>query len=181
MDKNIKIFGKINIIDFVALVFLLAVAAALVYRFAAPSANVSSDNTSVTYVVKISGVRPLQLPYYTIEDSLQCFDSKTNEFIGTIKEVHYSPFKVEISYDDGTIKKVDHPLTIDIYLTIEANGRITRNAVYVNGTYKLRLGTEIILETKYNSISTTLVKLNGKSIVLDDEIIYTKYERILVD
>ena len=162
MDKNGKIFGKLSIIDAIAIVFLLIVCAGIIYRYASPNAKVSTSDEKITYVLQIEGVRDFTGDYYTKEDNLKCFDSKNNELIGVIKDVEIRPYKKYSLGLDGVPRWIERPETITVYLTIEADGRETDDAYYIGGTYKLRIGGEIYLATKYSSVVTTVVAINGK-------------------
>jgi len=165
MDKNGKLFGKLSIVDAIALLFLLVVTAGIVYRYASPNAKVVSSDDKITYVLQIEGVRDFTEEYYSKEENLKCFDSKNGEAIGIIKKVESQSYKKYSLGLDGVPRWIERPKTVTIYLTIEATGRETDDAYYIGGTYKLRIGGEIPLATKYSSVVTTIVAINENNYI----------------
>ena len=148
LDKNGKIFGKLSVVDLIALVLLLLAIAAVSYRFFSGNAILTANNQKINYTVKISGVRDFTYPFY--KPGLKCFDRQTNKYIGTIVNVRpMEPFFEPVEESDGYMRNHEKPGVIVIYLDIEANGSEGDTAYYAEGTYEIKAGSEIFLNTKY--------------------------------
>ncbi len=154
LDKNGKIFGKISIIDIFAIIIIVGVIAGTAYKFYSPNTSVDSGKKTLTYTLKINGVRDFTYDYY--EDMLNCFDNKTNEYIGSIVGKRVEPYKERAILLDGTVVEKEKPNVVVIYLDIETPGTETNAAYFANGTYELKAGSEITMRTKYVEVVGTV-------------------------
>ena len=158
MDKNGRLFGKISIIDLFAVILVLGIIAGVVYRYASPASAIASGTETINYTLMVKDVREFTFEYY--KKGLNCFDKKTNEYIGKITGARMEPY-FQKRYDlDGVPRMVEVPNSVTIFVDIEAEGRITDEAFFINGTYKMRIGAEIPLITKYSNVIATVVKIN---------------------
>lgn len=151
MFKNGKIFGKIGIIDIIAIIIIVGVVAGTIYKFSSPETSVSSGKATILYTLKIEGVRTFTFDFYHVGDP--CFDRKTDENIGEIKAVRKEPFLARTVKNDGTILMAERPDLITIYVDIETSGNETNAAYFSNGTYELKAGSEVPLITKWIEVN----------------------------
>jgi len=148
MDKNGKIAGKISIIDILAVVLIAAVIAGTVYRFTSHGTlSLTANDRRILYSVKITGVRTFTRDYYEV--GMKCFDRMTGECIGEIVGISDEPLQKRATSLDGSIGFFDVPDVMVVNLDIETDGTFSSNAWYANGTYELKTGAELFLNTVY--------------------------------
>ena len=147
MDKNGKLFGKISIVDLVVILIILAIAAGAVYRFTAPGAQVARGEATVDFTIRVEGPREFTLVNY--RPGLRVYDNRANQFIGHIVDFRYEPHYTFQPLHDGTIVAAQRPGHVNIYLDIQAQGRTTDTAIYVEGTYEITANSVIYIRTRY--------------------------------
>ena len=147
MDKNGKLFGKISLVDILVVILIIGVIAGTVYKFTSPNTSVGSGEVLLTYTLKINGVRDFTYEYY--KEGFECYDSKTGEYIGKIAGVRQEPYRERVVLLDGTVDYFEKPNVIVIYVDIETKGTENAVAFFAQGTYELKAGSEIQLQTKY--------------------------------
>jgi len=158
MDKNGKLFGKISIVDLIVLLLVLAVAAGSVWRFTSPTAALDQSDATINYTIRIEGVRDFTLQHYHI--GLRVYDRQAAQFIGTISGVRHTESYEPHTLHDGSIIWAQMPGRVTIYVDIEANGRITPNAVHVEGTYEIAVGSLRYINTKYVQTSGRIYSID---------------------
>ncbi len=162
MDKNGKLFGKISVVDIIAVLIIVGVVAGTIYKFVSPYTRIDTGQKTIAYTLKINGVRDFTYEYYTKEENIKCFDKKTGEFIGVIKGVRQEPFYDTVMRTDGGIANAEMPGVIIVYLDIEVEGVETENAYFARGTYEIKAGSEVPLNTKYVDVITTVDAISVK-------------------
>lgn len=148
MIKDGKLFGKINIIDFgiVVLILALIIAGSVKFKTFDEQIDAGSLNT-ITYTFYVNNVRDYTAKALMSGDKV--FDSATNVYIGTIKNVEVTSAKVEKELLDGKTILAENPYKIDILLTIETPGTVTNTGYFANKSIELKVGSEKTIDTKY--------------------------------
>jgi len=154
MDKNGKIFGKVSVIDVFVLLIILVIIGGTVYRFTAPAAAIDRGEYIIEYTLMIDGVRDFTLEYYHI--GLDVFDRMRNQHIGRIVGVRSEPqYGLGIGVD-GAVVRAPRPGVMVVFVDVEANGRVTENAFFAEGTYEVRVGSIVNLGFKYIDVQATV-------------------------
>ena len=100
IDKNGKLFGKINIIDLLVILLIIGAGIGFGLRFVSTAADNVRSQTKLTYVVEVENIRS-----YAV-DALQkkgiATDTKTKNIIGEIVDVSASAMKTQALKADGT-------------------------------------------------------------------------------
>lgn len=156
MDKNGKLFGKISIIDVFVLLIIIGIVIGTVYRFSSGNIFDSIAGKTLSYTVRIEGIRDFTYTFYEQGIGKPCSDKKTGQSIGTVKAVRQEPFLDEGTLPDGTVVLAEKPSNIVVYVDIQANGSQTEEAYFANGTYEIKVGSEINLNTKYTDALGTV-------------------------
>lgn len=159
MDKNGKLFGKVSVIDLLAICLILIVAAGTIYKFSYSGVNVNGDKKTIVYTLNVNGVRSFTFKHYEV--GFKCYDKKTGEYIGKIIAIREEPFKELIDKIDGTFELVDKPNYSSIYLDIETTGTETDTAYFSNGTFEIKAGSEINLVTKKVDVLTVVENISS--------------------
>jgi hypothetical protein len=137
MDEKGRLFGKVNILDLLVVLLVLAVAGRFVYgRMKAPTQNASQDQR-LQVVFKLPGVSKPTVDALPVGTEL--FDSKSNNRMGKVIEVKAQPAKVLSYTPDGRLVETTSTDVYDVYLTVEGPGRVSDNGVTLNGL-EMRIG-----------------------------------------
>lgn len=159
IDENGKILGKINIIDLFVIIILLIVIAGTVYKFKSPIANINGGAKIIQYQIKIKDVTTSSAKFY--KKGLHVSDSKTENYLGIIKNVTVNDYYDYITDINGIIRKSKKPNKIEILLDIEAQGVETEQSYLIGGTYELKSGADIYIITKYADVIGSVEKITS--------------------
>ena len=150
LDKNGKLFGKINAIDLCVITVVVLLALGAIYKFGIVNNTSESGSTAtqpISYKVKILNTR--QYSYDNIQAGDILYDKTSGNAIGTIVEVDSEPGVDLVERPDGTAVLGEVENRINIILTVEATGTITSRGHFVNRTYELLVGGIRKFYTKY--------------------------------
>lgn len=133
IDKNGKLFGKVNLIDLIIVLILASLAVFAVLKFATPG-----DTNSEAAQIKLTLFCEETPDYVTeyIEQGAPVYDSKEGVTIGTIESFETGdPIGYETKEDESD--KVEYQVSRDGYssvtLIVDATGVSGVNGVTVNG------------------------------------------------
>ena len=159
IDKKGRIFGKLNIIDLIAILLIVAVLALIGYKLLGSDEDLAGSGQSVVYTVEVKGVEPEV--YDFIQDNLPSQLTASNEMLdayvtsaeGTlIEEDIYSLEAGSGTSGDGEKIIRAEAGTYDVVFTIE--GTVKDNLSSKLGTQEIRVG-------KSHIVKTTLFELEG--------------------
>ena len=158
--EEIKIW-KFNLLDmFIA----FALVVALIMFFNAKQSNASTPITSgdtevkdskFTYVVQIKELSETTGDMLKEGDKL--FDKASGTEMGIIKEVRIEQTQSGLLMNNGQIVTRSMPEKIDVYLTVEAEGRTANGELVANNLIRILVGSFKALKTKYVMFSGTIV------------------------
>ena len=157
--KNGKLFGKISIIDIIAVVCIVVIAFGLYAKFTSKSdAVTSSEKTDIEFVYKVKSVRD-----YTVEGFEKggpFFDKETKEYMGDITGVRSEPAVTEISMVDGTYKQVEVPDKFDVYVTVRVTGKYNSLGYYTNDNKFIGAGSTVNAWSKYTTTGGEIIDVH---------------------
>ncbi len=136
IDQKGRLFGKVNLLDLVVLLAVLAVASRFGYKYwnnrnAVP---VGEDKT-IEVTIKFAGVA--QATVDQVVKGLVIQDSKTNDVLGEVVEVRTERVPTLSVTDDGRLQPFQD--RFDHYVTLRGSGRVSENAVTLNG-FEMKIG-----------------------------------------
>lgn len=150
---------RFNSIDFLILIAIVAAIFSVVYRSGLKDSIVAiRSNETIVYSLKINNVQKESFDMINIEDSI--FNQTDDKNIGKIVGKESQDAESYIVLSNGAIKKTKIPDRVDIYLTVEASGRITDEGCMIGGNYFIAAG-------KYVSAYTNKVSFNFEVIEAD--------------
>ncbi len=158
IDEKGKLFGKMNVVDLVMLIGVVALLAGSMYKLTVDSPISYSPvgtSTTVQYVVKIEGVRNLDM----IREGDILYDKESNGALGTIIDVTTEPAKDRLYMTDGEIVVVDLDERVNFLLTLETDGFINDRRTYANSNYEIVIGSKKSYYTKYIEIAGTAIEV----------------------
>lgn len=158
IDKKGKLFGKLNIIDLIAILLILAVLALVGYKFldGKPS-GLSGSGQSIVYTVEVKGVRPevYESVKEMLPSQLMAADEMLDAYVTDVKAtpVENDTYEVSRNRDTGkeTISRTSGG-TYHLVFTIEGT---------INNTMTSELGTQEIRVGKSHIVKTTTFELDG--------------------
>ena len=157
IDKKGRIFGKLNIIDLIAILLIVAVLALIGYKLLGSDEDLAGSGQSVVYTVEVKGVEPEV--YDFIQDNLPSQLTASNEMLdayvtaaeGTLIEEDIYSLEAGSGTSGEKIIRAEAG-TYDVVFTIE--GTVKDNLSSKLGTQEIRVG-------KSHIVKTTLFELEG--------------------
>ena len=151
IDKKGKIFGKLNIIDLIAILLIVAVLALIGYKLLVRSpGGLAGEGQAVVYTVEVKGVEPEV--YEFIQKQLPSQLMAANELLDasvtdvTATPVEHDTYAMMWNANLGveTLTQVDAG-TYNLVFTIE--GTVKDNLSSELGTQEIRVGKSHIVKT----------------------------------
>ncbi|WP_454940878.1 DUF4330 domain-containing protein [Evtepia sp.] len=167
IDKKGRIFGKLNIIDLIAILLIVAVLALIGYKLLGSDEGLAGSGQSVVYTVEVKGVEPEV--YDFIQDNLPSQLTASNEMLdayvtaaeGTLIEEDIYSLEAGSGTSGEKIIRAEAG-TYDVVFTIE--GTVKDNLSSKLGTQEIRVG-------KSHIVKTTLFELEGGVITSCERIV----------
>ncbi len=156
IDEKGKLFGKVNIVDLVVLLLIVALVGAVGYKALGPKVAVSPNaEGKATFVVKLAVKPEKWMSALKPGDQLVYGTSFVNAYIENIVS---QPGELSAVTADGESVISVHPTLKDIYVTI--NAKVNANdAILKVGTQELALGKKFTLKTQKFEIDGTVDSL----------------------
>lgn len=151
LDKNGKLFGKINIIDLCVILLVIAVVIGVFVRFSGGAGKIVTQTKQIEYVVNVKGLR--QYGVDAIERMGLVTDKKYSTVVGEITNVDVKEATHQSTTADGVVKDAKLPERFDCEVTIVTNGKEGSNGYFNNNNEELSVGREYQMYSKY--VSTT--------------------------
>lgn len=164
LDQKGKLFGKINLIDLIVVLVLVAVVAAVGWKLAGPSVTdaLSSNGTTIRYEVLCTKVDPDACEFAATQIGGQLMSSG-DLMDGYITDCVVEPHKEVVLDADGNPQQVEDPSVRDLRFTIETKVSEAGNA-YSVGSQELRVGKTHIVKTmdlEFNGYITSMEKVTA--------------------
>ena len=124
-EKRGKLFGVLNILDLIILLFLLSLGAALAFRGnVKDQLGSTADDVTVEFSVRIEPVRVMT--YMAVEEGDPLFDNETGTRIGTVTRVSATPYMREVTLADGSIVTSPDPEYLTLLIFAQGTGKNQR-------------------------------------------------------
>lgn len=157
MNKDGKIFGKINIIDLLLLVVLIVLAIGIFVRVSGTKAKTIKNANGFSYVVKVDDIRECTLK--ALEKKGDVYSEKENVKIGEITEVTSAPYKKAGVKSNGIRVFAEKPDKFTAYVTVKAEGKCVNGTYYDAAENELGAGREYKVSTKYATTSGEILSI----------------------
>jgi len=146
IDNKGKLFGKINLVDAVVLLFIVLAVLGACYRFFyANKIMQTTVSEMATYKVTLTGVRQVSADTLNVGDKL--FLEPSNQFMGTLIDKIVVPNKNNIAKTNGEVVEAVVPGRFDVKMTIEIETG-TEPVLAANIKNKLIVGNNMYLKTR---------------------------------
>lgn len=152
IDKKGRLFGKLNIIDLLVVIFIAAAICITCFKFASSSEKgVTETNASIEYTIKVSAVRDFTVRQFKEGESL--YDNETGKYIGKISAVKAEDSMDYVLKSDGTYSYAKRPERSDVIITVETKGLINGSGYFAEGIRQISPHSTIIISN--NRLKTT--------------------------
>ena len=151
IDSNGRLFGKISIIDLLAVLVVLILVAAQFVKTNHKTITSTTKNDIIIYQVKVTAVKEYIADALHVDDLV--FDVDTPDSggsLGQITDIQVLPSEKVEFFQDGTIlENVSVPETVNLIITIKGEGQINGKTYMLNRIYPLGVNANRNLCTKY--------------------------------
>ncbi len=147
-DRKGKLFGKINVVDFIVVVIVIVLLGGAYYKFGVLNkATTGTALQPVTYTVEVKRVR--DYVFQNVQEGDEIFDKTSGKSIGKIVKVESTPATEPVLCQDGTYKIGTVQNRVDVIFTIMGEGAVTEDGCFINRTYELVTESDRTFVTKY--------------------------------
>ena len=154
INKEGKLFGKISIIDIIAILIIIALAVGIYLRFGANTKAIVTSEQKIKCTFLIKNVRSYTADALSKKGPV--YDKTSKEFIGDITDVKISDGKYQINMADGTFETAVPDERYNVYVTVEFAGKSSDNGYYTAANKYLAAGTTGTIMTKYAQCEFTV-------------------------
>ncbi len=147
IDSNGRLFGKINLIDFIIVVAVVVLSVATVVKFRTSDSYLSKGRT-LEYTVLVENVRQATVDAVG-QQSEGLIDYESKKEIGNIVDCEVTQASEVELMSDGTYKNVKYKDKFDILLTVRVEGTETEDNFYTLSGKKIVVGDEITINNGY--------------------------------
>lgn len=161
IDKDGKLFGKINLVDFGILLLLVLAVVAAGYKIAGPETK-KGEEVTIQYTLCIEGVRQQSIDAIN-KNHENVYDEKKEKLLGKVVATEQKPFIRPVQTDDGEYKMAEYPEKYDYYITIETKGRMTDEGCITDAGKKLLYGDSIGINNGYAKTTGIIEKIDIKN------------------
>ncbi len=131
IDKNGKIFGKINIIDLLIILVIIAAVVFFATKALTPAGEVSSVETCTVRVQFFTGKAPIGTSE-AIELGAPAFEDTTEVDFGKVVSVESAPAHTYMVDSEGNQVKTEVAYYEELFVTVELEGTLTEKGLYVD-------------------------------------------------
>ncbi len=161
IDERGFLFGKISVVDILAVVLVLAMGAMVYVRFFSQRGDnvgyLSPETAKVEYVVKVTAARDLHKDTFRSGDVL--YGGDEGPALGVVTDVRTEQAHALVSTPEGEVLSMPMEGYSDIYITVEAQCTTGANGYYLGGAIELNRNMSLQLTTRYDTMSGTVVSV----------------------
>lgn len=150
IDKNGKIFGKINLVD-LGIVLLLVLAVAAVGFKIMKERLIERETAVIQYTLYVEGVRQQSVDAINmVYDDIT--DAENDDPLGKIIDVRQEPAAKIVQKADGEYTKAYYPDKFDLYVTLETKGVVSKDGYFADSGKKILYGDTIGINNGYSQM-----------------------------
>jgi hypothetical protein len=150
LDEKGRFFGKVNIVDLLVLLVIVAVVVFAVVRMTGDSSK--TVPVRVTYVVE-------EVRQATVDALRAAKGDVTDEggtYLGTVKEVVVNPTREEYMTTEDQLEAFDSPVFSDVKIVVLGEGWISGSTVHI-GSVPMRVGKKVTLVGTGYEVQTVIM------------------------
>lgn len=145
INREGKLFGRVNVLDLIIVLLVVAFAARLAYSWWVQKPAVDQARQTITFTALVQGVRQPTADAIHVGDIV--YDTRSNALLGTVTAVRVEAAPVLQQNDDGSRTETVSKVYRDVYVTIRGTGEATPTAVMV-GSVQIHIGSPLQFQTR---------------------------------
>ncbi len=147
LKKDGKLFGKISIIDLLAVIAIVVLVAGLAFRFSGSQPVSVSTGEKMECVVQVRGVR--QQTIDALSKLGPVYDIESKEYVGEIIHVEKTQNETMLTMNDGSKRLVPTEGRYNALVTIAFTGNVSAEGYYTDTNRQMSVGGSLGMNTKY--------------------------------
>lgn len=160
IDNKGKLFGKISIVDIIIVLAFAVAVAGFAYKLTSGNTKVAvRADTPIAMELKMEQVRQYSVDAVRIGDKVY---EEHGDLLGTIVASHVEQSRRPGDNGDGTVTYAPMENRYDLYIEIEAVGRVNDGTYYINGSKQFAKGGNVKIESPTMSCTGSITRLENK-------------------
>jgi len=149
IDRNGRLFGKVSILDVLAVLLVIVLAAALSFKEEQTHTGASDTLTPITFQVTAMGLRDYVGDAIQVGDPFYDQDRASGGPLGTITAVEILPGTKQAELNDGSLAIVPAEGCVNAVITVEGQGVLSGDRYLINRIYELGVNASRSFYTPY--------------------------------
>ncbi len=138
VDQKGRLFGKVNLLDLVVVLAILAVAGRFGYQhYMGKQAAPTGEDKQVAVTMKFAAVQQPTVDNVPVGTAI--YDSKSGGYLGKVVDVWSQPATVFTTSVDGRMFEAPSKDRVDFFMVVAGRGRVSPNAVTL-GDFEMKIG-----------------------------------------
>jgi hypothetical protein len=147
VDKNGRLFGKINIIDIAVILVVIAVIAGVFVRFTGGAGKIVTATRKIEFTVEIDGIRDFTVS--ALERKGVVTDKRYSVVTGEITDVQTTDAEYDSTRSDGKIVRAPMEDRYTSVVTIVTDGKESDSGYFDTNNEEIAVGREYTIYSKY--------------------------------
>lgn len=137
IDERGRIFGKVNVVDILVLLVIIAIVVFAVVRLTGSG----SETVPLRVTFTVEDVRQASVDALQVKGTVR---DEGGTVLGEVVEVTASPALEEFLTSEGQLKAFESPIFKDVDIVVRGEGRVSGSTVRI-GSIPLRVGRKVTL------------------------------------
>lgn len=150
IDKDGRIFGKLNLVD-AGIILLLILAVAAVGLKIMKEKMIDREKAVIEYTLYVEGVRQQSVDAIN-KVYKDITDAENDDALGEITEVRAEKAAKIVQKANGEYTKAYYPDKFDLYITLKTQGVVSKDGYFADSGKKLLYGDTIGINNGYSQM-----------------------------
>lgn len=146
VDEKGRLFGKVNLLDLVVVLAIVAVAGRFGYKhYMGKQAAPTGEEKQIEVTMKFAAVQQPTLDSLPVGTDI--YDSKSGGYLGKVVDVRSQPAVVFTVGDDGRMYELPSKDRLDFFVVVAGGGRVSPNMITL-GDFEMKIGRTNYLKSR---------------------------------
>lgn len=148
LTRDGKLFGRISVIDLLAILAVIVLIFGIRMRFSDTGEVPSAAGEPMECVVEVKNIRQYNVD--ALKKGGQVYDRTTKEYVGDIVSVTAEPGTTLLLLTDGTYREVPTENRFTAHVTISFRGKDGENGYYTDTNRQMSVGSTLNMNAKFS-------------------------------